>query len=253
VVLAVGHGLKARTARTISSAGRVQSITPLLLSQRPAERGQAGILGLRRELASQPAGQGLDQQSSPLLRQPFCQRVAGIVRLNGQRSLRQDRPGVHARIHAHDGAAGHLVAGQDGGLHRRCAPPAGQQRGVNVDAAMRGQLQHGRPQDLSIGGHHDQIRLHLRQLGHDIGGLERRWLEHWQALGRGKGLDGRWLQPAAATGRPIGLGHHRDQLVAAVQQCGQAGHRKLGSAHENHTRHSNNLCAAILAQGRVDG
>ena len=46
---------------------------------------------------------------------------------NGHTTLREDAAGVHTPIHLHDRDAGFGIAGKDGGLNRRRAPPAWEQ------------------------------------------------------------------------------------------------------------------------------
>jgi hypothetical protein len=75
-------------------------------------------------------------------------------------------------FHTHDGAACDLVAGQDGGLYWRRTPPARQQRGVDVDAAVWGQVKHSGAQDLAEGCDDDNFRLQLGHRGYGFWGLE---------------------------------------------------------------------------------
>ena len=56
--------------------------------------------------------------------------------------LQADRPGVQARLHAHDGGGRLGVARHDGALDGRGAAPARQRRGMQVEAAVPGRLQH---------------------------------------------------------------------------------------------------------------
>ena len=53
------------------------------------------------------------------------------------RAARQHRAGIEARIHLHDRDAGFAVSGEERALDRRRAAPARQQRGVDVERAVR--------------------------------------------------------------------------------------------------------------------
>ena len=65
-----------------------------------------------------------------------------IVRRQNRRAARgQNRPGVEAGIHLHDGHAGFRFAVGDGPLDRRRAAIFRQQRGVDIQAAVRRQIQ----------------------------------------------------------------------------------------------------------------
>jgi hypothetical protein len=62
-------------------------------------------------------------------------------------SAASHRTGVETGVHLHDAHSGALVTREQGALDRRRPAPARQQGGVDVDAAERRQLEHGRGQD----------------------------------------------------------------------------------------------------------
>ncbi len=59
-------------------------------------------------------------------------------------------PRVQFLLYFHEGDAGFRVAGHHRALHRRRAAPARQQRGMDVEAAQAGRLDHRLRQDQSI-------------------------------------------------------------------------------------------------------
>ena len=61
--------------------------------------------------------------------------------------------------------AGLAVAGEDGVLDRRRAAPAGQQRGVDVDHAQRGERQHVGPEDVAVGDDDAEVGLEPAEAG----------------------------------------------------------------------------------------
>ena len=81
----------------------------------------------------------------------------------GQRAV--DRAGVQARLQLEDAGAGDLVAVQHGVLHRRRAAPGGQQREVQVDPAVLGDLQRGRRHQRAVRDHRHAVRARARAAG----------------------------------------------------------------------------------------
>jgi hypothetical protein len=73
--------------------------------------------------------------------------------------------GVEAGIHLHNAHAGFGVARFDGALYRGGTAPARQQRGVDVEAAVCGCVEHGLRQNQPIGGHHHHIGILRAQKG----------------------------------------------------------------------------------------
>jgi hypothetical protein len=120
------------------------------------------------------------------------------------------------------------IAGQDGALDRRRAPPARQQRGMDVHTAPHRNIQHRLWQHQAIGDHDHQVRP---QGGECLllGAALSVWrLLHGQAVGEGQRLDRAGAQLAAAPGRPVRLGIDRDHLVRAVEQGRSTGTANSG-------------------------
>ena len=68
-------------------------------------------------------------------------------------------PGVEPFLHAHDGDARLRVARHDGALDGCRAPPARQERGVDVEAAEPRRIEHRLRQEQAIGDHDGRIGL----------------------------------------------------------------------------------------------
>ena len=71
-------------------------------------------------------------------RKPVVQSLRIVRRQNRRAALRNNRPGVQAGVHFHDGDAGFGLAVGNGPLDRRGAAIFRQQRSVDVQAAVRG-------------------------------------------------------------------------------------------------------------------
>ena len=130
---------------------------------------------------------------------------AGGFGLQRQRQLRQHVAGVQSAVHLHDGDPAFGVSGQYRPLNRRGAPPARQQRGVNVQAAEPWRRQDGRRQDQAIGHHHGGIQL---QIGEGLLGLRRLQAfrrAHRPAPRGGGGVHRAEALLLAPPGRPGGL------------------------------------------------
>ena len=148
---APGRGANARTRRSSSCAGRVQSRR---LSSRVSfgARGNAG-LRLRDRLQAalvQPVQRGCHRFAAEF-RQAVVQRAARGLRADGCALHQKHGAGVQAFVHRHDGDAGLAVAGQDRVLDRGRSPPAGQQRGVDIQAAESRRGQNRRRQQQPVG------------------------------------------------------------------------------------------------------
>ena len=76
----------------------------------------------------------------------------------GASDLRDDRAGVEARIHLHDGDAGFFVAGKDGPLDGRGPTPARQKGGVDIQRPKRCNVEDALRQDQAIGSHNERLR-----------------------------------------------------------------------------------------------
>ena len=82
---------------------------------------------------AQPVGQGADQHGGAQRDQLAPQLGRRLFRPDRHLLAAVDRTGVEALVDGHEADAGDGVAGQDGPLDRGRAPPAGQQREVDVD------------------------------------------------------------------------------------------------------------------------
>ena len=77
----------------------------------------------------------MDQRISTLNGQPVVEVATGGAGGNWGTHFIQHGAGIQPRIHLHDGHTGDAVARFNGALNRRRTAPAGQQRGVHVNAA----------------------------------------------------------------------------------------------------------------------
>ena len=69
--------------------------------------------------------------------------------------------GVEAGVHLHDGDAGRGLAVEDGTLDRRGAAVRGEQRAVDIEAAVRWEVENGLWENLAVGGDDDQAGREL--------------------------------------------------------------------------------------------
>ena len=98
--------------------------------------------------------------AAPRFRQ-FFRQLRGVLVLDLNRALEQHRPGIEPGLHLHDGDAGHFIAGHDRPLDRCGAAPAGQQRGVDVEAAQHRRVEDRLRQDQAVGRDYRDIGLQL--------------------------------------------------------------------------------------------
>ncbi len=108
-----------------------------------------------------------------------------------------------------------------------------QERGVQVQAAERGDLQDGRRENLSIGHNDDGFGISFPDPGD--GFLVSNFLRLQQgghAGGTGGLLDGRLGQCLGAAGRPVRLGDKTAKLVARLGESMEGGHTDRAGAEE---------------------
>ena len=165
---------------------------------------------------------------------PVKQLAAGLLRANVHRLHHQDVAGVQPFVQLHNGHAGGFVAVDDRPLDGRTAPVFGQQRNVQVDAALGGNRQHFRRQNAPIGHHHDQ----LRRKGADVlGGLaipQSTGLIHRGAVGQRQLLDRRRGEHLlAAHGFVLSGEHAADLMPGGVQRLQTLGGNVRGSHEQN--------------------
>ncbi len=147
-----GHGVKARTVRSICAAVCVQSMCPSSFWMRGASVTSASSCGCGWIVAVEIAGQRLDQQVAAQFGELVVERLPGLVGRERDRALAEDRSGIQSGVHLHDGDAGFGISGADHGLNRSSAAPAREQRGMNVDRAVRRDVEHRLRQNLPEGG-----------------------------------------------------------------------------------------------------
>ena len=142
--------------------------------------GGVGDTGLRLWLEDQAArGQLVQRRHDGLganVGQTVMQGAGGIGLEDGHDMTCTHRTRVQAGFHLHDADAGLRIASLDGPLDGGCTAPARQQRGMDVQTAQPGQIQHRLRQQQAIGGHHHHVRLQGSQsgqcfLGFLVGGL----------------------------------------------------------------------------------
>ncbi len=161
------------------------------------------------------------------------QGSGGLQGVDAQDLRGQDRALVQPLGHAHDLDAGDLVPRHDRPLDGRRAAPAGQERGVEVEAAQPRRVENGGGQDLAEGHHHGGVEAEGRE-GRDLVGVthgERGADRH--AMGQGEGVGRRGLQLMAAAPGGGRLRIDGRDLVARVQQGGETGHGEVGGSQES--------------------
>jgi len=136
----------------------------------------------------------------------------------------QDRAGVEALLHAHDHHTGFRIARHDGALNRRGAPPARQERCVQIEAAEPRRSQDGLGQKHAIG--HDDCGIHTkrreRRLFLRIFQRERR--AHRQSRCVGEFVHRRLFLCEAAPLAPRGSRVNASNIVRRADQFGQRRH-----------------------------
>ena len=180
------------------------------------------------------------------------QRAGRVIRRDRDGLGKQHRTGVEAGVHLHDGDAGDVVAGFDRALDRRCAAPARQQRGVNVQAAVTRQREQPRRQDQPVGGDDD----HLGRGGTEqrLGGAgvvgelaveaQAARLRDRDPVRERERLHRRGQQLHAAPGGPVGLGQDERDLEPGRVQARQGDAREIGSAGKGESHASPRWCGA---------
>ncbi len=145
--------------------GRASRVEPAIsAAQRASQRGALDGLRAGLERPREPVGQRLLQQVGRQRGQARLQRRRDLRALQVHAPLGQDGPGVEARVHAHEGHARRRVPGQDGGRHRHRPAMARQQRGVQVQGPVAGQVEHRRRDETAVVGQHDQAGVECAQL-----------------------------------------------------------------------------------------
>lgn len=94
------------------------------------------ILGLGRELAGYPRVEVVEQKSGSQGKEGVSQGGGGFVAGQGVFLLGQDGAGIHSGVEEHQGYAGDGGGVEDGGGDRSGAAVAGEQGGMEVEAAV---------------------------------------------------------------------------------------------------------------------
>ena len=150
-----------------------------------------------------------------------------------RRLLEQDGAGVEPLVHPHRRHPGPRVAGGDGGLDRRGAAPARQQRGVEVDAAVARQVEQRAREDLAEGDDHGDVgrrapppRPGTRERGRARAASPRR------PCSRAQRATGGSCGSLAAAGRARRLGDDAHRRPPRRDQGGERRHREFRRAEE---------------------
>src|SRR5690606_13033159 len=154
--------------------------------------------------------------------------AAGVVVTERRTLFQQHRAAIQPGLHLHYADAGFLVARLDSTLDRRRATPAWQQRTVDIDTAITGNIEYRLRDQQAVSHHHHHVRLQRRELGTDGITLEGFRLQYGSVVLDGELFDRRRRQLLATPGGAIRLGQHRQQLVLAVEQGTQRGGGEIG-------------------------
>ena len=155
--------------------------------------------------------------------------VCGIRRLDGVAVFANHIAGIQADVHLHDAHAGFGIAGFNCTLNRCCAAPTGQQRGVDIEAAVFGRIQHFLRQNQAIRGHHHHIRARIFEHLQGFGVIAQLFrLRHGQTQFQGSLFDRRCGQLHAAAFGAVGLGQHQRNFKTCGGDGFQGGGGKIG-------------------------
>ena len=176
-----------------------------------------------------PRVEGLDEKFAAELREPRRERAEVVVRPDLLVALQADRTGVELRSRPHDRDPGDLVARLERALDRRRAPPARQQRRMDVEHRMLRQERvldqraERADQDL-LGPSRPDPRASVVRV--DRVGLEDLDPQLASRLGNGRRLH---LPPAPT--RPVGPSDDERRGVRARGKPPQDGNGELRRAH----------------------
>ena len=137
IVHAPGFGVTARIRRSTTWAGRSQRTRASSTVTFGATVTPSAGCGTGDQRSVGDAVERRLQQRGTRNRQPVKQIARGVGRPDRLGDDAVDRPGVQRGFDLERRRAGHRVARRDRRLHRRRAPPRGQQREVQVDPAVR--------------------------------------------------------------------------------------------------------------------
>jgi hypothetical protein len=147
-------------------------------------------------------------------------RIVG--RVDGHYMPGKDRSGVQAGVHLHDSDAGLAIAREYRALDRCSAAPPRQKGGVDIERAVRRDLEERPRKDEAIGCHDERIRACR---GDALERAQILRLEDGQAARHGKPLYGALRRLEAAAGGAVRLGENQRDFVPRLEQPRQ---RPLG-------------------------
>ena len=142
---------------------------------------------------------------------------------------------VESGVDAHGGDPSHGFPVGYGPLNRRRPAILGQQRGMNIDDAMRRQVDDGLRNDLPIPDHDHGVGVQRSQFRNHFRPSNPLRLKHRQAQPQRSLLDGRSGQSLSAPLRPIGLCNHRKHRVTGLDNLLQSRNGKQGSTEKDHS------------------
>ena len=178
----------------------------------------------------QPA-QRMDEQRRAELGETLHELSRGLGGPDRDRLLGQDRSGVHALVEDEAGHPGAVVPGEQRVLHGCGAPPARQQREVQVHEPGPRDREDRRRQEGAVGDDGAGVEVECRELVTDVGGALR--LPDVDARPLSLLLHRRGAQPSTTPARPVRVrDDDRDLDVVGSQQGPQRGHRRHGGSEE---------------------
>ena len=206
VVQAPGAGVQARTWRSIATAGLGQSTraSSTVIFGREARRRPPAAAGPRATPSSMPSSVATSSPAPPSASRP-SRSPAVSVGPDPLGHQPERRPGVELLDDPERRRAGDLVTGPDGVLDGRGAAPGGQHGEVQVDPAVRRDVERGLRQQGAVRDDRAAVGRERAQRGLELGvarvvGLEDRDAELLGALGDRAGVSLR-PRPAGASGR----------------------------------------------------
>ena len=132
----------------------------------------------------------------------------------------------------HDGDAGDGLAVENGPVDGGGPPVFGQQGRVDVDTALDGIVQNLRGQDLTVGRHHDELRVQLPEIPQCLPIPHLCGLEHGDFMGKGTYLYRTWQQLHSPVLGFVRLGKDATDSMPRSQKGIQRGHRKFRRTHK---------------------
>ena len=204
-VHAPGSGVQARIRRSTAGAGSPQrtraSATVILGARLTPSAGCGRACSWPDSIPSSVA----TSSPAPDTAEPAEQVTGGVPGPDRLGQHAEHRPGIQLTDDLERGRAGQVVAVQDGVLHRRGAAPGREQREVQVDPAVLGDVQRGLREQRAVRGHRAAVRGDGPEPAEEILVPHPGRLEHLEA-GLGRALRDRAgrrrrPRPAAASGR----------------------------------------------------